>query len=472
MSDLVADTRALVRRAGLTELDALFDDAFRFAIAGLVKAGKSTLLNALIGERLAPTDAGECTRIVSWYRHGGRYEVVGVGHDGELVPLRFERRRGLEVDLAGRDHGDFERLDVSCPTPRLTGQTLIDLPGHGSLSADVSARAQRFLGGTVDGRRPVDAVIYLTRHHHPTDVAFLEAFQGDLHHASATSAIAVLSRADELGGARPDAMSTARRVADTLAVDPRMRRLCADVVPVAGLLAETAATLRNDEIAALRTIAASPDDVRRAGLLSVDRFAHADDLGATAEVRQALVGRLGIFGLRVALDIVERTGGSPDALTSGLAAASGIGDLRESLERRFFERAGVLRARAALQILAESAAVIDDADLAADLDRIRSTAHELRELQALDVVRSGAADLLGATDVAAIERLLGGDGPSLSARLGADRHLDPAEARSMLLDERRRWATVAESPFATSTTVELTEVAMRTCDSLLVGAIS
>ena len=31
----------------------------RVAIAGRVKAGKSTLLNALVGERLAPTDAGE-----------------------------------------------------------------------------------------------------------------------------------------------------------------------------------------------------------------------------------------------------------------------------------------------------------------------------------------------------------------------------------------------------------------------------
>ena len=56
----------------LREVAGRVNGPIRLAIAGKVKAGKSTLLNAIIGEELAPTDAGECTRIVTWYRDSDR----------------------------------------------------------------------------------------------------------------------------------------------------------------------------------------------------------------------------------------------------------------------------------------------------------------------------------------------------------------------------------------------------------------
>ena len=48
-------------RAQLDELTQRMTGPLRVAVAGKIKAGKSTLLNALVGEELAPTDAGECT---------------------------------------------------------------------------------------------------------------------------------------------------------------------------------------------------------------------------------------------------------------------------------------------------------------------------------------------------------------------------------------------------------------------------
>ncbi|NLH68587.1 MAG: GTP-binding protein, partial [Brooklawnia sp.] len=65
--DLVRAARALYQAdaqasALLVDLENRLQEPLRVAIAGIVKAGKSTLLNALLGEQIAPTDAGECTR--------------------------------------------------------------------------------------------------------------------------------------------------------------------------------------------------------------------------------------------------------------------------------------------------------------------------------------------------------------------------------------------------------------------------
>ena len=94
------------------------DGPLRVALVGRVKAGKSTLLNALAGERLAPTDAGECTRVVTEYRHGPVPRVALHGRDGQVraLPVRRERRGAAprprrDPDRAGRPAG--RRLAVA-----------------------------------------------------------------------------------------------------------------------------------------------------------------------------------------------------------------------------------------------------------------------------------------------------------------------------------------------------------------------
>ena len=79
------------------------------------------------------------------------------------------------------------------------------------------------------------------RHVHARDAAFLEAFRDrGVARATAVNAVAVLSRADEIGGGRIDAMFSARRIAGRYRGTTHVRGLCQTVVAVAGLLAETA----------------------------------------------------------------------------------------------------------------------------------------------------------------------------------------------------------------------------------------
>ena len=211
----------------------------RLAIAGKIKAGKSTLLNALVGEELAPTDAGECTRIVTWYQRGDQPQVTDPPAAADrrrprTSPGRAARSRS---NSAAAPADDVDRLEVSWPTNRLAEITLIDTPGIASISTDLSARTLRVLTPEDDRPPVVDAVLYLLRHTHASDVRFLESFHDDdLAHGTPMNAVGVLSRADEIGSCRLDALEVAERVGQRYQSEPRLRRLCPVIVPVAGLL--------------------------------------------------------------------------------------------------------------------------------------------------------------------------------------------------------------------------------------------
>ena len=69
---------------------------------------------------------------------------------------------------------------------------------------------------------------------------------------------------------------SARRIARRYRADDKLRGLCQTVVAVAGLLAHTGRTMRQDEFAALAALAALPPDELDALLLSADRFARPD----------------------------------------------------------------------------------------------------------------------------------------------------------------------------------------------------
>ena len=69
--------------AAVTEVRDRLAEPLRVAIGGRLKAGKSTLVNVLVGERIAQTDVGECTQVITWFRFGEteRIEIAGrTGH--------------------------------------------------------------------------------------------------------------------------------------------------------------------------------------------------------------------------------------------------------------------------------------------------------------------------------------------------------------------------------------------------------
>src|SRR4051794_19374550 len=120
-------------------------EPLRVAIAGRLKAGKSTLVNALIGRRVAPTAVGECTRVVTRFRYGPADRVDVVCRDGERRSLPLDDD-GMIPQRLGVSLGRVAYVDVTLTSEKLRELTVVDTPGLASTDTMVSARAQEAAG--------------------------------------------------------------------------------------------------------------------------------------------------------------------------------------------------------------------------------------------------------------------------------------------------------------------------------------
>ena len=183
---------------------------------------------------------------------------------------------GLSFDFRRLNPADVADLDVEWPAEELVDTTIIDTPGTSSLTREASERTLRLLVPP-DGVPRVDAVVFLLRTLNAADVALLKQI-GQLvgGSAGALGIVGVASRADEIGAGRIDAMLSAKDVAKRFTSEMDKTGICQAVVPVSGLLALTARTLRQSEFVALQKLAGADKAELSKAMLSVDRFVRPD----------------------------------------------------------------------------------------------------------------------------------------------------------------------------------------------------
>ncbi|HEY2194763.1 MAG TPA: GTPase [Actinomycetospora sp.] len=405
----------------------------RIAVTGRVNAGKSTLVNALVGQHVARTGPVEATAHVIRYRFGQFDHVDVVDVDGRRVPLR------AAPDAIPSDVGipatRVDHIEVFLSTRELTDMILVDTPGLESLTEDRSVRTTRLLGSAgadVDAAIVVlDADSGLVAQQHRVVENYLASRE-----AAGGTVVGVLSKADTAGDGRdpwPDAEKLARSAAAALPGVGTVHALCT-------LLAETvSAGLFTQALADdLATLAASVPRTRTIMLLSADRFTATDDV-LDAERRGRLLERLGLYGVRVALGAIDGGATSATEVADALRAASRIDELREVLRRRVLAHASTIKAAAALdqfEALLRAPELGQDArlwlgDQVEEL-RLDPRLHPVLEHEALAALWSGAARLPEELSVA-FERLVGGadDADRIGVSATADPRTVTAAAREL-----------------------------------------
>ncbi len=374
-------------------------------IAGGVSSGKSTLVNALLGQQVAAVDAGECTRVVTEFRYGvpERAEVIGTDGTSETRPLE----RGRVPASLGRPVEQVRSVVVHLSNALLTELAVVDTPGLNTVTEVNEATTANFLGVTGDeGVRTAesigraDTLLFLLPLLRQADSEVLRGFArlfGDSALSAATS-IAVLSKIDRLnkGG---DPIAAAAPIAARIATD--LRGVVSGVFPVIGLLAQTcrAAVFTEADARALLEVAAVTDEFDREDmLLSPEDFLRFPGLSLDVPARKRLLGMLDLYGITVAIHAIDQGAQTASGILRVLEACSGFERLRAEVIGRFGRQAEVFKAHAAISDLRRASYRRDDADnaralraLRAPLERIEldPTMHRLRLLAVAHAVASG-----------------------------------------------------------------------------------
>lgn len=476
-------TRELLDRAAIAYADDRFAselihqlqrrlaEPLRVAIAGKLKAGKSTLLNALLGEHIAATDAGECTLVTTWYIYGPTPSARLLLLDGRSIPLVLRRTSGhLNIDLAGHQPAEVARIEVTWPSPVLTEMTLIDTPGLGSLTLEASQRTSDLV--TADSGPGVDALIYLMQRPQAADLDLLSDFHLQADHGGGEehplNVIGVLSRADELGEGLT-ALITARRLATEYAADPRLRALCQQILPVAGLIAAGAQMLRQSEFETLLAMTEVPRPERDLLMVSANRFISSDHPTLTTMERRALLQRLGLVGIRLALTMIPHDASTPTELAEGLLRHSGLLDLKATVLDTYTDSADLLKARSALTSLARLLLQrpCPDPQIAADLEATLLAAHDLRELRLRTLLRADGVPQWSRAQVQRALRVAGGEGLEAQARLDLDSTDDVLAAA---YDEITHWEQFTHDPLSSRAIREIAHTLIRSCEAIVAAA--
>lgn len=417
----------------------LQEDVLRVAVGGRLKAGKSTLVNALLGEKLAATDATECTTLVTWFRFGPVNRISIQLRDGEVMTLPAQPL-ATAVTAAGRSASDIASVLVESSNATLAHDyTIVDTPGLDALSgldpASLGALSQ------------ADVLLYLMPHPGDNDREALDGLKSTAKQAgiSVVSTIGVLSRIDELGDGTGDPWPRAERVARHGA--QQLAELVCGVVPVIGLLAETALgdAFTEADMVPLRSLASTDPKVLAKALYTPDDFRECLALPVSAQDRDRLLCLLGIYGISAAVSVINKGTHSAAGLLWALRTTSGVSKLLGQLRSQFLNLADPLRARYALRALDDAswfgATPTESAVLTAlrdDLDRIRSDPR-FRQLSLVEAIADLNAGKWDAAPDRTAELTALATGADLPSQLAIDSSVGPDQIRALLKTRIAAW---------------------------------
>ncbi|GAA2095852.1 dynamin family protein [Actinomadura alba] len=518
---LLPDTGDLSRELSRTLRVAAerLDEPMRLAVVGQIKRGKSTLVNALLGQEVVATARRELTFNVNELHHSAVEQVMLHFRDGRS-PASIP-----PADLADWTVYDSERLnelrtirkiEFGLDNELLRSFRLIDTPGLGSVHGDDSAATLAKLGiddpaerhhlqpllhllsrdvsavhrESADELDRADAVLYLfSRGLHEQDRRTLSAFdEGSGSSLTPLKAFGVLTKCDDDWPPDPDGLSAtdplahhpveeARERVREYLDEPAIGRIFYTILPVAARVATGAQWLDAERFGWLSELSRL-DPVRLVDELSDEgEFGSATDGPVPPAARRELIDRLGGWGVHLACTAL-RDGLGEEQVRDHLVEQSGVTELRELALRHFGNRSMLIKLNQAVRSVRAELAhyrerIGPDTGLRAAaeqvgrrIERLEHSEHRFAELDALSAHYRGGLTGFSPGEVRQLLEVTGELGTHCAARLALPPDASLGDMNAAVQERIRYWAARANDPILARRSRQVARIIQRSYDGI------
>lgn len=491
------------------------DEPLRLAVAGVVKAGKSTLMNAIMKEKILFTGGIETTSNPSWFKYAPSKSITVVFKDETEEDYAFEDLEKwtvkLETDKNPRAK-DVKYVEIKYPNEVLKTMELIDTPGF-EAGSDASEKSMEFFGFkkdseknnqeieankiTVEEASEADAVIYaFSKGAQSSDRNILEAFQGDqvAPNTSPVNAVGVFTKSDILWDMMDnnDPMETANQVTKNLMEEQNMKSLLYTITPVSARIVESVSELKEEEWKILERLSKLDENLLFNILFDKNTFIENEvsdfendmETKFTKEERENMCSKeerkevcliceqYGIYIITKAL----KEGISKAEIIEYMYKKSGIKDLSDLIYNHFGNRAFIIKLRyvfSHLSVLARQIMNSDTTDdklydiceyLKEEIDNIQSTEHVFKELKILQNYYNGLLKCNSEHEVIQLMQITGENGRNCEAKLGVPEGSSIKELANLAKERIKYWNEQANDILIERYYEEAAQVLSRSCD--------
>lgn len=440
----------------IMEMYVRLETPLRVAVVGIMKAGKSTFMNALMGVDLLCTGNLETTYTVCWFRYGKQPKLTICFRDGEEMEAPISDLERWSVRDSKEENpriDEVKYLILYYPSEVLKTMEFIDTPGLNSMYGTDAQNTLDFLSiqsseETLYEAGMADAVIYaFNRSAGEFDAGILQEFhKGGTRISSPINSVGILTKVDATGiwdmFEEKSPVEAARAVTDSVMENEEMKQLLFTALPVCAKVCEGYAQLRETDWQTLRRIAQTDQEQLTDLLFDAGQFAHSDEemyeaFGGSA-VRSRLMELVGQYGILKITQLL-RQGIEPEEMGARLQDACGIEAVRDLLVSHFGNRTFLIktqyifnRLRGVIQQMKKKPGISSQlhgicGQLAEYIDGLMTSVQTLKELKALQMYYNGQLDFMDEEERQDFLRITGEYGRSVENRLGVTGSLTVSE---------------------------------------------